>query len=91
MKLIKSYTTQNIDNRGIYLQSHPAQIHIRSLSFVCVVFSANWNLLRRERHLGSCEKYFQESFPHRRSIFCLLLWLKVMECPINGANTLLLS
>lgn len=26
MKLIKSYTTQTIDSRGIYLQSYPAQI-----------------------------------------------------------------
>lgn len=90
MKLIKSYTTQTVDSRGMYLQSHPAQIHIRSLSSTGV-FSANWNLLLRERHLGSCEKYFQWSLPHPGSIFCLLLWLKVMECPINGANALLLS
>lgn len=90
MKLIKSYTTQTVDSRGMYLQCHPAQIHIRSLSSTGV-FSANWNLLLRERHLGSCEKYFQWSLPHPGSIFCLLLWLKVMESPINGANALLLS
>lgn len=59
MKLIKPYTTQTIDSREIYLQSHPAQMRIRSLSSIHVFFSANWNLLLRERHLGSCEKYFQ--------------------------------
>lgn len=47
MKLIKSYTTQTIDSRGIYLQSYPAQIHIKSLSSICVFLSANCNLFLR--------------------------------------------